>query len=561
MPKSRLSKSAPARLAAVSRAGDGPDSPWRLVVLRAKPEREVESAYSFAAADITGLKQAITRAKADVVVAVAPAHQTVARVVAAPMPTGTAEQVAGAMGLIAEAQSANTPAHRRAAGRVEIGPAGALVAVTWSGGLDGHPLMGPKQAEPLWAPEPVALAALASAARASVAVLADRVTGAIVALAGSAERAAARVLCDDGDDPAAWSAAVNQRLAAACAAAGVSAPRLDGLDAPRTLALMNDSGPATPAVAGVRAERGWLAEFGTALGAALAAADATPASAGLLGMWHDEPVPAKPLLLHAVDAVAKPRRAIPILAACAAILLLWPLGVAWARYHYLLREAEVVRADRAELNTARKQAEFYQLLRERRWPMTKLLSDLTGGLPSGITLESVTIETGQRIRVAGVSDNAAAVSDWRAALDRTRVFDEIRTPDQQASRFELTARVVQPLLLPGGTPEPLPARTQAAAAEPVTSDQPAAATPREQAREPRTDAKGEVQKTAVLPEPLTDDQINAMDLATSTREWGLRRGASLRPGVSAEDKQRLTDEAEKLQRHRRALQSSGGGGG
>lgn len=59
---------------------------------------------------------------------------------------------------------------------------------------------------------------------------------------------------------------------------------------------------------------------------------------------------------------------------------------------------------------------------------------------------------------------------------------------------------------------------------------------------------------------LTDAAIDAMDLATATREWGSRKGAAGKPGVSEADKQRLTAEAEKLQTKRKALQGSGGGG-
>lgn len=565
MTKSRLPQAAPARIAAVARAGDT----WRMVVLRTRPDRAVESAQSFQLADQTGLRQALARARADAVVSVIPADQTVVRGVAAAAPTGTPQEIDSALALIAESQLAAIASHRRGAGVIRlnpaVAPAPALVALAWSGTSPDHPLLEPKRPEPLWIPEPLALAALASAASATSAVSTDRASGSMVLIAGGPERTQVRTLCDDGSDDAAWRQVVGTRYSALCAAAAIDAPTLAGLSAPRLVALLDRAGtPVGPALAGAKADPDWLADFGPALGAALALADADPATRGLMGFLHDEPVPSRPLLLRAVDVVARPGRAIPILVACLALLLLWPLGVSWARYHYLLRQAEVVRSDQAELQAARKQAEFYQLLRDRRWPMTKLLADLTGAMPVGITLDTLVIETGQRLRVAGTTSNSAYVSDWLTALERTRIFDEVRTPDLKGDTFELTARAAQPLVT-AGTAGPLPApsaKAPAAAPPPAgtTSAPPAApaaepSTP--QGRAPRTDAKGEAPKSAEPPAALTDEDIAATDLATATIEWGLRKGAASRPGLSPDVKQRLLDEAEKLQRHRKQLQGGG----
>lgn len=558
MTKPRLPQAAPSRIAAVARAGDT----WRLLVLRTRPDRAVESAQSFQLADLTGLRQALYRARADATAAVVPADQTVVRAVAAAPPTGTPQEVDSALALITESQLAAIAAHRRGAGVIRLNPAvapvPALVALAWSGTSVHHPLLEAKRSEPIWIPEPLALAALASAASATTAVSADRASGSMVLIAGGPERTQVRTLCDDGSDEASWRQVVSTRFNALCAAAGLDAPTLAGLSAPHLVALLDRTGSRVgPSIAGAKADPDWLAGFGPALGAALALVDADPSTRALMGFLHDEPLPSRPLLVRAVDVVARPSRAIPILVACLALLLLWPLGVSWARYHYLLRQAQVVRSDQAELQAARKQAEFYQLLRDRRWPMTKLLADLTGSMPVGITLDTLVIETGQRLRVAGTTSNAAYVSDWLTALERTRIFDEVRTPDLKGDTFELTARAAQPLVT-AGTPGPLPAPSAKppAAATPAPSAPPPEP-PAPQGRAPRTDAKGEAPKSGEPPVALTDEEIAATDRPTATREWGLRKGAASRPGLPADVKQRLLDEAEKLQRHRKQLEGGG----
>lgn len=569
------------RIASVVRRGDA----WRVLVYRAGGGNggapgAVERTQSVPLADVSGLAAALARAKPSAIVRVVPPERIVVRMVNAPPPAGDAVQVAGALTLAAEAQLGGSfSAHRRGAMLLpgSSGTGTAIAALGWSGEGTGEPAPDPfddermrKIAPCVCVPAPAALVAIAAAAKAAWGLLIDRGAG-VVASCGLSDaegrKAVLRVARDDPDDAAAWGAFVSAQAGLAAGPDGASFTHADG--ASFVLAPGASFAPALQATT----EPAWLADFGLALGAVVCAASPSPAWHGACAMLPVPPVPYRPWVVRAADVLAPSRRAGPLLAACAALLLLGPWGLAWARHTLLKAHIAASGEDDAESIAAQKQAEHYQLLKDRRWPMTKLLADLTGAMPAGITLETLTLEYGQNVRVTGAADSPNLVSDWRAALDKSQVFAEVRAPSVEASRFELTARVAQPFgansvlvarptTATGGAAAPSPAPATRATGPaggggsgsrgaPGTSPangagaaQPAAATP----------AK------PTIPPPLTDAAIEAMDLATATREFGSRKGAAGKPGVSEADKQRLTAEAEKLQAKRKALQGSGGGG-
>ncbi len=558
----------PRRLAVLEQTPTG----WRLLVSRGlagnnghATAASVEMTADFDARDAAGLIGALRKNKADRLLRLIPAGAGVCRAVSTPAPGGTPAEVASALSLVAEAHLGDgMPAHRRSAGDLGVG---GLAAIGWAGnGIEAPPLSPAELTGLTWCPHLAALGALASASGAALGLAADRETGVIVVVGSNAGRNVARVTRDDGSDPAEWQAAVDAALASA--AQSLELPEAPALDAsqPRAVGLFAADGRRVlpDRIGGVDASPAWLGRFGLSLGAAILAGDPAPAAAPLLAMTPEPIVPPRPTVLRLVDWLAKPSRAVAAFILCGLIILGWPLAAAAARHARLQAVASADRADDSEERAARQQAEFYDLLRARRWPMAKLLADLTAAAPAGITLESLTLEAGQRVRIAGVADSSQSVSDWRTALMAGRIFDDIRTPNNEGSgssvKFEMSARVAQPLTLSSG---------KAIAATPVTISQPAS-TPTQAEPAPtersgsgtatttgRGSRRGTAQAKAEVPPPISDEEIASLDRAGAMKEFSTRRKAASTVGIDDETKARLSAEADKAKARMDQLKASG----
>ncbi|MFN0011143.1 MAG: PilN domain-containing protein [Phycisphaerales bacterium] len=535
----------------------------RLLVLRPGKAPVVESATSLPALDRAGLAAALSRAKPAAVVCLIPAGRVVVRPIKSPAPEGDVAHIAGALDLVAEAELSGSYLSHRRAGAVLRGTGdapGAVLALGWTG--DGAPSLADpvrqRSVPVIHVPEPLALVALAQAASAGWGASVQPASGLLTLCTRAGGHPTLRVHREDPEDTAGWAALVQGQLAGLGDAAALEHDR-SGLHLDPAGSLATISGASTDAA--------WLGEFGLALGAALACTSPDPGLHCACAMTPSAPVPYRPAIVRAAEILAVPGRAATVIGVCVAIALLGPLGLAVARHQVLKGHAAASGEDDSESLAAQKQAEMYQLLKDRRWPMTKLLADLTASMPQGVTLETLSLEYGKDVRVTGLADSTDLVSQWRDAINRSRVFDNARAPSIDSSRFELTARVAQPF----GAAGALAARSTTS---PVTAAVPARPAPQASAPEPapgrgsggtgRAGAAPASPATAtpkvpVMPGALSDGQIETMDLATATREWGQRKAAAGRPGVSEADKQRLLAEAEKLQARRRTLQSAGGG--
>jgi len=583
------------RVVVTARSG-GEGGGWRVLVARTAGQGvHIESATTVPGNDAAGLVAAIERSKADALVSVVPASKLVVRAVLATAeasaPGADAGLLLGAMDLVAEATlGTSTEEHRRAAGMVRMGGAAAAMTlvVGWVGDAAGSQQAQSKDTGPLgkactWVPEAAALGALAAATPGcAMALSADRAAGSILTLSAGATKVAARSMNEDGEDSQAWGEALDESAARACTAVEVSPPREALSAGDRTVALISASGQSLtgPTVQGVVADARWINEYGTALGGAMAMLRGDPLSRTLLGMTFSRPVPHVPPIVKVVDFFSRPSRAATALAACLALALLWPLGVAWARQRVLEDKAKLVGSDDGAAQDARRQAEFYQLLKKKRWPMTKLLGDLTASLPQGITLETLTLEFGQKVKVSGMADSAALVSQWRVELEKSPVFEEARDTKNEATvtagAFELAAIVSQPFLASGGaagvnqsalivtpsateTPavvQPAPARpAPATGATGNRNDRPAGTN---RAGGGRTNAAKSEKAAAgdVVPPPMTDDEINRLDRSAAIREFASRSKAS-KILTDAGEVDRLKGEVEKLKARMEALKGAG----
>jgi hypothetical protein len=234
-----------------------------------------------------------------------------------------------------------------------------------------------------------------------------------------------------------------------------------------------------------------------------------------------------------------------------------------------------------------KKAALYGELEQSRWPMAKLLNDLSTAAPVGITVQNLRLAPGQGLTLKGVARSQELVTQFQAALNRTKVFGGVtvsRTEFRDSGvEFDLTAQVVGPSVpVQLARDEDLEKNTDYAGhslAErlygPGASNDTVgegAARPPGRSRRDRT-AGGEAPRAGdpaagerrpspseTVPPPLTDEQVARMDRTTAMREWTTRQRAAVTlRNIDAATKQRLQDEARKCKERFDQTKAEGGG--
>lgn len=569
---------------AIHRQGDA------VRLLAARPDGQsisVKEASTLSAADTAGLTAAIARLRPDRVVHVIPAGQTIWRKLdaAAPGPDAQPAQIEAAMNLLAEASlPATVPMHRRAAAALRTPGGTATVACGWLGEWTQPELQVPEQ----WLPEPVALIAAARllGRGPGLCVYADRTDGVVtVAVIAGGEKPAAtvRVLREDGADPEQWRDAVTGLAAEAAEAAGMPGQSVEPKPNTDFDVIYPAATGSAPAINGVPAgDRRWHEQFDLALGAAAIALTATPGERPLLAMHAQAPEFVEPVYLRAASVLATPRKLAIVIAACLALVLVVPLAMAYSRLSILQTKSTGAKADSENFQKAVDQAEWFQLLREKRWPMTRLLAELTTSAPESVLIDDVTIEQGKAITVTATAESAEVVANWREALNKSKVFEDAKVPSIDSSstpvRFSLNAKVIAPLLAvadavpPVGTkidvpaPEPLPVLTSSGSTGSNTSANRPARPGRNNnsgnsaGSRTNTNSSTPAEKPAVVaeaPPAISDAQIAKLDRSAAVTEFAKRRAASKRPGIGEDDRKRLESEAERLRARLDQLQGAG----
>lgn len=517
-----------------------------------------------------GVAAAIKAGKSEATIGLIPGAQCPLRMVPGPTPAGEEHEILSALALIAEANlPSSLPEHRRTAGVLRAHGGSTVCAIGWTGkpaaalgtlGIDA------------WAPAPVALAGLlALAERAPAWTLhADGADGLIMSAAADGKQVNVRALRDDPDDAEPWSECVAGAAASARTLAGV--PDAAESDQPLVAPSASESllvRPGAMRVSGAPDTAAWWRTFGLLVGAAaVAVAEGTPSRALLSMTAHPPVIKAQPLI-SLVNWLGRPRVAACVGVLAVGALLLAPLGLAYARLTLLRQQAAASTGTDAQYTTAEQQADFYTLLREKRWPMTQLLGEIIGSAPSGVSLESITMDQGQPVRIAGTTASDSLVTqDWRTALRASQVFDEVNIVSidntQLPTRFTLDLKVGQPTLALSREAAKLPpvavqtpreiieGATDAGASSNVSGARPPA----------RTGPGGGTGRTATppvkrdIPKPISDEQINALTKSQATLEWAKRKGASQFAEIDESTRQRLLDETAKLDARRNA---AGGG--
>jgi Tfp pilus assembly protein PilN len=505
--------------------------------------------------------------KPDAVVAVLDPAACPLRMVSGPAPAGEPSEIIAALALIAEANlPSSLPEHRRTAGVLRVGQASSVCAVGWTG--SPPPALAGLDID-AWVPAPVALAGLLSLSGSpGYALHADAETGMILSVAASGAEIRARAVREDPADEAAWSESVEGALAACAAFAGLPESSEDECDrtfrtgGPLKLSPVSSTFDPTTRLL---------------VGAAAACLPAATGARSFLTLTTEAPVVKAQPLVSLVAALGRPRVAAALIALCAAALVLAPMGLAFARLTLLRAQANAVPGTDAQFAEARALADFYALLKERRWPLTQFMGEIVGSAPAGVTLDTVTIEQGQPIRLTGTTTSDELVrEDWRKELLSSGAFADVSVVSidntSPPTRFTLELKVGEPTLALSREAAKLPpvARPRqdevfAGSFAPVSGPSSSASTP----SAPRpAQAQGTSRQTSVtarpavaIPDTLTDEQIASMDRATATTEWARRRGMLSNDTIEQSVRDRLRVEADKLDARRKALSAPAGGGG
>lgn len=556
-----------------------PGGAWSLAVLRGSAVEVREGA----AGELSG---ALAAAKADVIVRIAPAAQTVAR--AATLPETPNAELAGAAELIAEAELPEAlPAHRRC-GAVFGEPRGdgqrGVLCTGWMEDASDDALTtlpGDVVAEERWTTVPAALAALCMD-RGSACVMEARSgedVGVQVAVAVGVGVVAARVTFEEASPVEAWWSAGQELVRSAASACEVEPPPArQGASTSGILLSQEATSALARRVTGVRDDARWIDTHGLAIGAALLGAERRPERGIAANLGRRAPKVIVPWPERAAAWISRPSSAAMVIGASVIVLLLAPLGIASARLSMLDARTERLESQRETREALDRQEALYAQLQRSRWPMTKLLSDLSGATPVGVQITQLRLSPEQGVTILATATSADQVNAFQAALNGTRIFQRVRVNRVESRgegvEFDLSADVVQPHLAFKATEDfaatPLAVRLYGEGASNTAVAAPAPRGGRATRAASSSPASGDggsrrpggdegAGQAAEPPAALTDEQINAMDRATAMREWTQRRVFSQRRGLDAATRDRLNQEVEKLRERMRQLPATSGG--
>jgi Tfp pilus assembly protein PilN len=543
----------------------------RLVVVRCKPSWEVLLARTLDGAEAGTLEALCREHGVGKVVRITPASQTVARCAA--LPPGDDGSLGAAAALLAEAQlPSSLPPHRRCAGVLPEASGTEVRTALLTGWtvLDAPQPAG--RHEEVWVTPVAALAAVQNGAG-RAAVYTEPEQGAICLLMRGPQSSVARVLVEESRGG--WTEQVGAAAAETAQLAGLTTGGLSGLRLAEPRRLLIE--PATASslrtrVAGVRDDVRWMDEYGLAVGAALVAGSDSPTVRSLAGLFALPPQAQRSPVERLTEWVAQPRNAAGLLAAACALLLIAPMGFAWARMEVLESRVKRVEGLKVGREGLEQKAAMYQQLEVSRWPMTKLLADVSGATPVGVVVTNLQLSTGQGVTVQGTAETSEQITKLEANLNATRLFtnvsvNRVDTRGGDGFEFDLSARVYQPHVaakpVEDFASKPLAVRMFGEGASNTTapsssSDDP----PRRGTRRPAPDdaddnaprerpaadsaRRPSGTSTPEVPPPLTNEQIGSMDRGTAMKEWATRKTASGRTGIDASVKQRLLEEVPKL---------------
>ncbi len=520
------------------------------------------------------LREALRAAQCDAVVGVLPSSLLVLRETT--VSVAPEDDPRDVVVLQCEAHLPETiPAHRRVGGLL-MSPDGSARAMMlgWpeQRDKDENSLCAALGEEALYTGEIAALTMLLGADHADDAALyADGEAGTVALSLGGEHHRAARAASRPDQ---AWFASVERFVIESALAAGLPEDRAARWGetaaiacARRTHALYlpGDAAERHAEVTGRPKDDTWWDAYGIAIGAVLGAASEEPALRGLFQL-RAAPVDATPTVAtRTLSLFATPRRAAVAVIVC---LLLWaiiPLTTAAIRTAVLHARVGDLATFQERHGALRKRLALHTELADQRWPMSKLLADVSGAAPPGIELDDLTLSHGQQLQLSGFAGSLDEVIDFQNNLQRTRIFEEVQLPRRDVGEtgkveFTLRANVVHPYIVtdaafdyaessladrlygPGSTAGPDEGEDANAAA--TTRDDGGSTS---QLAQPRAVRDAE---PAQAPTPITIEDVKAMDdeaLRKAFIKWATEKS---RRAYDDQTRQRLADEFEMIKAER-----------
>lgn len=436
----------------------------------------------------------------------------------------------------------------------------------------------------------------------------DRAAGVLSLAVADGDRFALRTVREATDSTDDWGTLVRRAAEETAMAAGFDDAAAAALGAAAAAAPNGLSVPqsARACLTGAPSDSAWWSKFGLAVGAALAAGGSLAPLTELRGSVIRS---REGLITSTVEWLSRPKTATKLIIAALVAMAVLPPAIAWGRLELLRARLEDPTAYRTSLRTTEQQLTIYREMPKLAWPMTKLLGDIASTTPEGIELEVILLVQGDRVNLRGVARPQGGASGTDAILEMerqmrgSRIFDRIEKswdpPDAKGVfKFTILATVSDPILVPDypeaqdfgrrtlrdrryGTVETAAATTPST--EPVEAAPEATDTGSEAAVEvasaatdgtaapaeddaatrstTRRDTTGSgnlptdvarrgrtpttVEAGSAIPDPITDEQINAMTQAEAREVLG-KVAKAINGSVDPPTKERLRAEFQKL---------------
>lgn len=388
-----------------------------------------------------------------------------------------------------------------------------------------------------------------------LAMYSDRGAGAAAVLLASPAGAVARLAVEAPADAPGWARVLGGIVTETAHAAGASLPTGDTARE----GLMLDAGSLAKLreeIPGVSDSESWLNTFGLCAGALLAARSPRASVRALSELHAVEPPRERSPAEIVIEWLEHPVRAWLLAAACLLLAVALPWLFAFGRQKVLQTRATKFEKFSGGVGDIEKEGALYAQLDRSRWPMTKLLTDISRAAPEGITAINLRLANGQPLNLHGSARTPDLVNEFQARLTKTRVFGKVTVGRVEAKgdgvEFDLAADVVQPTLPVNGADDfASPGKTlaerlygkgasnTAVEAKPERSD-------RQSGRDRPSASSRSSDAGSGPPPPVSDAEIAKMSQSEAMHAWAIRRKATKTSGLDPAVRDRLDSEAEKL---------------
>lgn len=535
-------------------------------------------------ADATGELRTWLEARGVVrLVRIVPLRQSLCKTAAL---AGVTDEAALAQSVTLMAEGAlppGVPWFRRAGGPLH-GNVGGAILTAWMSRQTPEPL---SELPETWITPHGALAAMWDGKH--PAVYSDGVQGAAGLLLAGPAGAVARVALAAPGTPEAWGATLAGIVNETSHAAGVSLawPETHGdglvIDASCQARVREE-------LAGAGETQAWFDRFGLCAGALMAATSRRQSVRALANLHATEPPRERSAGEIAVHWLANPVNAWLLAAGCVLLAVALPWLFAFGRQEVLRARAAKFEKFSGGVGDIEKQGALYRQLEQSRWPMTKLLTDVSRAAPTGVTAINLRLAIGQPLSVHGSAPSADLVNEFQARLAKTKVFGKVTVGRVEAKgegvEFDLSADVTQPSVPVNGAEDFASAgKTLAERLYGAGASNLAVAPKSEASRRGDSSSRGGAggrsgdergtrggggsggsggggggsASSDELPAPVSDAEIAKMTNVELLRGWtGRQAYMQKHPELDSATKQRLTDERDKMKARAAELRQKGG---